>query len=58
MQVYTKVVEDPYKAATANPTKSLTGSINVYFPALKDWIRSHVENHQVVKYPNNSTEAV
>lgn len=53
--MYRKVVEDPYKSAAANPTKSLTGSVNVYFPALKDWIRSHVENHQVAGY---SIEAV
>lgn len=49
--MYSKVVEDPYKSATENPTKSLTGSVNVYFPAIRDWIKSHVENYQVlIKY--------
>ena len=49
-QVYSKVVENPYESAAANPTKALTGSVNVYFPALRDWIKSHVEKHQVNSY--------
>jgi len=46
--VYSKVVEDPYKSAAENPTKSLTGSVNEYFPIIRDWIKSHVENYQVL----------
>ena len=48
MQLYSKVVEDPYKSAAADPIKSLTGSENVYFPALRDWVKSHVEHNQVI----------
>jgi len=53
MQIYSRVVENPYKSAATNPKKSLTGSVNEHFPALRDWIKSHAEKHQVIIYMTN-----
>ena len=47
MKVYDKVTKDPYKSAADDEKKALTGVTNEYFPDLKKWILSHVENNQV-----------
>ena len=43
-------MEDPYKLAAENIKQSLTESVIVRFPCLRDWIKLHVENHQVSNY--------
>ena len=47
MQVYSEVCKNPFESAAEDETKALTGAINSYFPALKEWILSHVKNNQV-----------
>ena len=41
--MYNKVVENPYKDTGGEDTVALTGVENVYFPAMRDWIREHIE---------------
>lgn len=40
--MYDKVVENPYEDTGGKDTVALTGVENVYFPAMRDWIREHI----------------
>lgn len=47
LQVYTKVSKNPFKSAAEDDTIALTGAVNLHFPALKEWILTHVTNNKV-----------
>ena len=42
-QVYDNVVENPYKDTGGKDTVALTGVENIYFPAMRDWIKKHIK---------------
>ena len=41
--MYDDVVENPYEDSGGKDTVALTGVENIYFPAMRDWIREHIE---------------
>ena len=43
-QVYGDVVENPYAESGGKDTEALTGVENIYFPAMRDWIKEHIES--------------
>jgi inositol 1,4,5-triphosphate receptor type 1 len=43
-QEYDAVVEDPYADTGGEDTVALTGVENIYFPAMRDWIKEHIES--------------
>jgi len=49
MQIYKRIVAEPYKSAAADPEKALTGVKNIYFPRLKNWMLHYVTNNTVIK---------
>ena len=42
-QVYDNVVENPYADTGGEDTIALTGAENVHFPAMRDWIKEHIQ---------------
>jgi len=41
--VYDQVEEDPYAAASKDPTKAFTGVVNENFPKMRNWILEHLQ---------------
>ena len=42
--MYDDVRENPYEDTGGEDTIALTGVENIYFPAMRDWIKEHIES--------------
>lgn len=56
LQVYDNVVENPYEDTGGKDTVALTGVENIYFPAMRDWIRDHIQGAAQRKVVAANTE--
>ena len=43
IKVYDEVVENPYEESGGDDEEALTGVRNIHFPAMRTWIKEHLE---------------
>ena len=44
IKVYDEVVENPYEDSGGDEVEALTGVRNIHFPAMKTWIKKHLDD--------------